>query len=372
MKRIIRVIIFLLLIASFLNLLKVLLQSSWPDFSIFYHSARVAIKGIDPYTLQGIFIGGFLYSPICLVLFYPFALLPFVIAGQIWAIVSIICFSFGCWLLLKMYKTERNYVLVCIAGILVFNFFPVKFTLGAGQINNVVFLLIAAALYTGKKKKVFLSGALFGLSLLLKYYPLFIILYLLVKKKWQMLFGLCVTIVVLFSVSFLFFTPVTIFYFFHHVLFSISTSPKNDYYNQALSGFLLRDFGQLTNSQFTVLNIVLSVVFLIVSLWIIVKRPKSNQNLEISIFVILSLLLNTFSWQHHFVLLLIPLCVTYFTLKEKKLEKKYYFIPALSYILATINLKTPSEFPVIFQAHAFYGAVLLWLFDLYLLYKYKT
>ena len=82
MKKIALTVLIILCLGSFLNVLKVFRQGSWPDFSISYHSANVALHGINPYTLQGIFIGGFLY---------PLAIIPYLVAGKIWATVSIVC-----------------------------------------------------------------------------------------------------------------------------------------------------------------------------------------------------------------------------------------------------------------------------------------
>jgi hypothetical protein len=375
-KKSLEIALLLVCLGSFANLTKVLWQGSWLDFSVYYHSAAAAMAHINPYMLRGALVG-FLYPPICLLLFYPFALLPYTIAGQLWAVISIICLIIASWLLLKMHDATKNRILLYATGILVFNYFPAKFTLGAGQINNIVFLLLVFALYANTRRRNFTTGALFGTSIMLKYYPLFIFPYLIIRRKWRILIGICATIVILLGISFLAISPQTTLYFLQHTLLSVSSTPLGNsyYYNQALSGFVAREFDTLATTQELTIYLGISLLILLASLWIILRRnakTASDQNLEISVIIILCLLLNSFSWQHHFVVLLIPLFVTYFTLKQRKLSWHYYLVLAVCYVLTAINIKNPTGFPVILQSHMFYGALVLLIFDLYLLQKYQT
>jgi len=56
----------------------------------------------------------------------------------------------------------------------VFNFFPVKFTLGMGQINNVVLLMVTLFIYFHVKKRELLSGLFLAITIALNlgYYVL--------------------------------------------------------------------------------------------------------------------------------------------------------------------------------------------------------
>lgn len=373
MKKLTEVILIIIFLGSFLNMAKVIGLTFWGDFNIYYYSATALIHQQNPYVLKGSFVGGYLYPPISLFIFYPFIIFPITIAGKIWAIVSILSLLLGVWLILRVYNATHNRLLIEIVGILVFNFFPVKFTLGMGQINNVILLLIAVAVYAYEKNRKDASGELLGVSLLLKYFLLLLFPYFLIKRNYRLLITSFVTVLVLTLISFLFIKPEIIFYFFQKTFVVVSTAPGGYYYNQALSGFLIRDFSWLTNSQLTITRYVISAVMLVISFWLIIKNKQNTKKtfkLEMSIIITLSLLLNTFSLQHHFVLLLIPLLITYFILKEHKCKRYYYIILAICYILAAVNIKNPTAYPSIIQSHVFYGAMILWIFDLYLLHKY--
>lgn len=373
MKKAARVIIVLLLVGSFLNIAKTIKMDYWEDFNIFYFSARAAIQNSNPYLLQGTFIGGYIYPPVCLLIFYPLVVLPIALAGELWTTFSLFCLVASVWILFKLYGETSNRTLLSIVGILVFNYFPAKLTLGMGQINNVILLLITLALYALKKRRDGLAGALIGTSLSLKYSPLFLLPYLLVRLRWRTLFYIGVSITGLLILGFILINPAITIYFLQHVLPSVSMQAPGDYYNQALSGFLQRDFRQLTPVQLNVLRLSISVLLLIVTLVVIILRKLKTQttsNLEISLFIILSLILNAFSWQHHFVLLLIPLLITYFTIKQNKLKWYYYVAIAICYVLVAVNAKNPAMLPTLLQSHVLYGAVGLWFLDLSILLRY--
>src|SRR5437867_12480625 len=103
MKKIACVILIPLFVFSFLNMVKVVGLCFWPDFNIYYYSARAALHSSNPYLLTASFVGGYLYPPICLLIFYPLAFLPMIIAGRVWALLSIACLIAAIWLILKLY-----------------------------------------------------------------------------------------------------------------------------------------------------------------------------------------------------------------------------------------------------------------------------
>ena len=360
----ITIMLFCLFFISFVFLLKPLTVSSWQDFSVYYSSAKTMFS-------SDMSLHNYLYPPISLVVFFPFVLFPYVTAGKIWTIVSLMSLLISLWTFLKLYNEHKNIYVILIAGILVSNFFPVKFTLGMGQINIIILLILTIAYSAIVQNKSRLCGVLFGVSLTLKYFPLFIPIYFIVRKKWTLLLVLLMTVLSLFGIGVVFFTPAVSIHFVEQTLPVLTSSLKTDYYNQALSGFLLRTFS-LSSLEYNIVRIFVSILMIICTVWVIAKKQfdKKFQLLEVSTFITLSLLLNTFSWQHHFVLLLLPLGVTYFLLKKLQVSWGYFLILICSYLLVAMNAKSPQDLPVIFQSHVFWGALLLWVFDLYLLYKF--
>ena len=141
---------------------------------------------------------------------------------------------------------------------------------------------------------------------------------------------------------------------------------KGDYYNQSLSGVLMRhveDVGLRSIAK----NVISASMMLITLFFIWLNRKKSNQLLSISTLLVVSLLISSVSWQHHFVWLLIPLITTFAVVSRKKLQKVYYILLMLSYLLTAYNIKNISHVHLIFHSHVFYGALLLWILNLHLL-----
>lgn len=90
------------------------------------------------------------------------------------------------------------------------------------------------------------------------------------------------------------------------------------------------------------------------------------------VIVVLNLILNPFSWQHHFVFLLFPLISVYLYLIKTHTKNAWLFVILLiSYLLTAANIKYPEKLPDLFQSHVLYGSMLLFYLIGKLLKKYK-
>jgi hypothetical protein len=113
--------------------------------------------------------------------------------------------------------------------------------------------------------------------------------------------------------------------------------------------------------------VLIALSFLII--WLKNSKKAAAVNLTFSLLITLSLLINNFSWQHHFVWLLFPFITIFYFMKDKKLSWYYYLVLGISFFLVGFNLKSPNLLPVILISHVFYGALMLWGLNLYLLAK---
>ena len=110
--------------------------------------------------------------------------------------------------------------------------FPVKFTLGMGQINHLILLLFVLSIYFLEKRKTFLSGLSFSLSLAIKFFPIFFPLYFLLKKKWKILFYFMISFCVLSLIAFIV-NPQINLYFYKNIFPSFLSGWNTEYYNQS-------------------------------------------------------------------------------------------------------------------------------------------
>lgn len=360
------VIIFIL---STIIFLRVLTYEYYPDFSSYYYAPIKAFNNENPYLGGKDFFTPFVYPPPVILFFFPFTFLPFFIAQKVFLIISIFCLLLSIGLLFKIFKLAPISILGLFFITLVLNYFPEKFTLGMGQINNVVLLMVTLFIYFYVKKNEFLSGVFLTFAIALKLFPVLLIIFLIFNRRWKTLLSVILTGFAISLFVLLFVNSWITSYFLVTVLPSLLESWKADYYNQSLSAFLIREFGNLEFAS--LLRPVISAILIIISLvfvWMYKNYDRIGL-LSVSLLITVSLIVNTFSWQHHFIWVLIPLLITFYYINDNHLGKPYYFILGLSYLLMALNMKDPSSFPVFLQSHVFYGALLLYMLNVHLLIK---
>ena len=376
-----RIIVFV----SFLLLAKVLLLDFYPDFSIYYEASKSFTHGMNPYLGGKQFFTAFVYPPFVLVFFLPFVTLPFFIAEKVWISLSLILLLASVGIMYRMNNIKLLSSEAMIISSLVFIFFPAKFTLGMGQSNMVILFLVTLFLYFFQKNKQIPAAIALGFSIAIKLFPVLFLAYLFLQKQWKIFFITSGTVIGLFGIAYLI-NPEINRYFYQHILPTLFSSEKTDYYNQALSGFLLRGFHDKT--IITILKIGISSFILISTFVVIVKklpfhRTPSNSplsgggqtNFIFSLLITVSVLINSFSWQHHFVWLLIPFLITYSSLRTGPQTGEaisHYVMLLISFMLVAGNLKNPSHVPILLQSHVFYGGLLLWILQIRLLSFAKT
>ncbi len=365
--------IFLIIIffISSVIFLKVLTYDYYPDFSGYYYSPLKVFNGGNPYLGGKDFFTPFVYPPPVLLFFSPFTFLPFFIAQKVFLIISIFCLLLSTGLLFKLFKLAPFSILGLFFITLVLNYFPEKFTLGMGQINNVVLLMVTLFIYFYIKKKDYLSGIFLALAIAIKLFPILLIPYLIIKKKWKILFFSASAMIFIALFTYVFVDWKVNLFFYNNILPSFLSGLKSDYYNQALSGFLAREINNASTVNLVKNSTAIVLTLLSFILILIHRKHKALDLLCISTVLTLSLVINAFSWQHHFVFILIPLFVTFFYIKNNNLNLKYYLILGLSYMLMAFNMRNPSSFPIFFQSHVFYGTLILYILDMYFLFKFK-
>ena len=172
------------------------------DFTAYYTAGNVLNHNLSPYinhitTDWNLWDGlgtfkhsRFLYPPLVANLFQPLAELSYIDAKYIWNFFNLLCLIFCYILLLKIFDYQKELNKILFSGILCFNFFPFIALLERGQIDclTLVFLLSGLYFYT-KGKNEYLTGFLWGIATLFKLYTFLMIPFLILRKKFKILFG---------------------------------------------------------------------------------------------------------------------------------------------------------------------------------------
>ena len=349
LKRFIPIIFFAL---SFIILLRVFLLNNYYDFDIYYYWK----EWIN-------------YPPVAIIFYSGLSIFPIYLVSLIWTFFSLISLFIAVYLTFKIY----NKYIFSSFGFLVLGLvclsFPVKFTLAMGQVNNFVLLIFVAAIYFLNKNKRILPMFLFALSFAIKLFPAYLLLYFVFAKKWKLLLVFVISLFLLSLAALIILGWRVNLAFYQNVLPSLINGWKTDYYNQSLTGFIGRSIGvnSLSETLRTILNL-----FFIVTTFItvfITRRKEKLINLNLSLLITFNLIVNNFSWQHHFVFLIFPFLATLFFILDKKINYRYLLFLFIAYLLIAFNLKNPSSVPVLLQSHVFYGTVLLWILEVFLILK---
>jgi len=368
MQRAIRLFLFLFFLIAFLSLLKVLLLNLYPDFSQYYWGLKTISQGLNPYISSQNALTPTTYPPFVLFLLSPFGFLPFVWAEKLWTFMSLILLFSSVFLIFKIYKQKLFSNLGFLILGLVSLSFPVKFTLGMGQINNLILFLFVLSVYLLQKKKNYLSSFSLSLSLAIKFFPVFFPLYFILKRRWKILFFTVITFCGFYLIAYLL-DPKINFYFYKYILPTFLSGWKTDYYNQSLAGFIGRSFAAGVFRDF--LKNFLPLIFILISFFVIIKSLKNEQmqNMHLGLLISLNLIVNSFSWQHHFVFMIFPFLVTFFFVK--KIKNNFWFLLTIfiSYLLISFNLVNPNAVPILLRSHVFYGAVLMWALQVFLIWR---
>ncbi|PIU34571.1 hypothetical protein COT03_02135 [Candidatus Shapirobacteria bacterium CG07_land_8_20_14_0_80_39_18] len=341
------------------SLARILLYGGLFEYNFTYlRAAEAALVGKSIYSF-----GDINYPPLALFLFIPFHFLP-VFWGQIvWSIISLSCLLLALYLSFRVLGIGWKWNNLSLILPLTLLAFPTKWTFGLGQINNAILLLMVLGFFFYRKDKFLLSGLSLGVATSLKIVPGALLLYFLVKKKFKIFVSGIITVITLFLLSGLVFGFNLVGEYFTKVVpATLGIGGKYTYYNQAASGFFSRVINNGNNAATA--TIIFSLLILVVTLYLLL-RQKEVDAFGYSLIISTILLINSFSWQHHFVWLLFPFLVF---LKASP----YKGILFISYLLVAFNIKRPellmsSFFDKILLSHVFLGNFLLWLLLVFLI-----
>ncbi len=342
----------ILSISSVIRSVSILWNNYLPDLSVYYNSLILLSKGINPYLNQELFTQ-INYPPATLMLMYHLLYFSFTTASNIWTLISVFAFllSVACLYLIKPLK-------IILLVFIIFGFvisFPFKFTLGMGQVNLLLLFLISAFSLSMVKNKKFSAAIFFSLSVAFKIFPIILALPIIFNKKFKIILISLGLLFLLLILSIILINPAFSIYYFNKILFPLILSPAGGvYYNQSLTGFAARLHLPLYILAFV--RVILAILSTIIAF-----RHRKNIFFSISIMLTMVLLVNSFTWQHHLVLLLLPF---YFILSNK-LTSKLFFLVFITYFLIAFNFKNPEIFANtwygdILLSHGFIGTLLLW------------
>jgi hypothetical protein len=292
-------------------------QRQGPDFWILFKGARDWARGGSLYDLQAIatnhFGHVFKVPPFYGMLFTPFV---FQDGERILlfhrAINTLLISAIGlAWLRLWGVRL----VSAMGAGVLILlNFRPIADTLAFGQIDLALLLLLILALWALRDERDLAAGILVALGTLFKIYPLILLAFFVIKRRWRALAGFALGMLLFNTLS------VAVMGWEMHRVYLTEVFPRiggttAQDQNQTISGFMARfvaspaDVTIFQDRAITLPAIALSglVALLGCGLTLGAARPRTTAfALQYSVFLLLMVLIVPAAWMHYETLLFVP------------------------------------------------------------------
>jgi len=357
---------FLISFALILGNLYRIISTTAPDFRILWISAKDFISNVNPYTDPDLFIPN-AYPPVSELFYIPLALLPYQVSQAVFIFISFSSLIGSLYLSIKLSTGRVNWQYFLLFMGLAFFSFPTKYSLGMGQINIIVLFLLILCYYLASKmdQNFVTDGLLLGFAIALKPIFIFFLLFFAFHKDWKVVYVSILTNLFLILISLAFWPPEIWVYWFNTAIVPLSNfAGREAYVNQGLLGFISRFVADINtrtylNEIFTILVITLAIIF---------NYVKGDKKLGFSLFIISLLLFDTTSWQHHFVWLIFPFIVIFYhSIKSNNIILLSLIF--ISYLLESWNFKNPNQFSQIFLSNQFYGNIILWGINVYLILK---
>jgi hypothetical protein len=352
-------------------------QRQGPDFWILFKGARDWARGGSLYDLDAIvenhFGHVFKVPP-----FYGMLFLPFVFQdGErilfFHRIINVILISVTAIIWLRMWGLRIRST--AGAGVLILlNFRPITDTIAFGQIDLALLLALTLALWALRADRAMLAGALVALGTLFKVYPLLLLAFLIVKRRWWALAGFALGMLVLNGLS------ISVIGWEMHRVYLFEVLPRiggttSWVENQTISGFLARlsvlptDTTIFHNRPIELLGLALGAAIGLLACLLALRpaRPASTTlALQYGSFALVMVLTVPAAWMHYQTLLFLPFAALLLHARDHQIGLTRAALLAISFALAGCgnqwsyyNGTVLGVLTVLGVSYKFYGMLLL-------------
>lgn len=294
------------------------------DFYLFWSYGRAAVEGLNPYVqdnlvhmvmplrpseglVNELF---FFYPPPSLFLFVPLGFTDIHTAYILWNIIQGVMLVLVIHLLKRLFWTPHDHIQNTLSiTTLVILFTPTVFTIEMGQLNIILLLFV---LLFWKDRDSFRGGIWLAIASFVKPIALFLLLYVLLKRKWQLFGSMLVSMAVISIVTILCFgSDMFISYFIDNPISSdMPLYLYTEEINQSILGNILRitNYDIANHSPYVhPLFIGAVLTLLAISSLTIYFLDQNNEDWLLGLNITLALLVFPKTLTHYSFLLLVPM-----------------------------------------------------------------
>ena len=262
--------------------------------------------------------GLYLYPPTLALFIQPALLVSPYVASLIWLGLNVGILIVGVGLLLWQSNIRDHRMRVGLL-LLPMVFTPNLMALYLGQVNVLVFVLIALAYLAFVRRRPNISGVLLAMSAWIKLWPIVLIAYFVWKREWKVVSGAIFGLLLIGMLTFAFVGAEQTTSFFTDRLPEISqgTQPDLDHLNQSIPGIFSKMFAPsseyviplmqsptLAQQGSRVAVLLLIVITIILCSWPITLKDREQFSTEFTLVVIAAMLITGRLFESNLILLL--------------------------------------------------------------------
>ena len=289
---------------------------SFEDFGAYMGAARSMAAGGSPYAQFSSttpVMSGFTYPPFAAILVQPLALLTDRQALSVWLALSLVT-TVAAAIIVARVALPASWPRVELALLAAIAFGPVTYNYWHGQINGVIFLLLAVAYWAYVDGRQTTAGVVIGLAAGIKVAPIVLLVLLVRRRWWRGSAAMLATLGATIAAGLVVIGAGPTRTFISEVLPTLSR-PMGWLYSQSITSVIGRLFNhsvlvvQSTPMWMNVLCVVAGVAILGMAAWVTRpgELPGAERGAEFGLGVVAMLLAGSLAWYAHFTALLIPL-----------------------------------------------------------------
>ena len=256
------------------------------------------------------------HPPVAVMMALPFGSLGYFQSLRVWNIVSLACVVVALLLLVGRQAFQLNRAEQLLVGGIVASSSVLATQVVHGQLNGVLLLLFVAGWLTSRHERTILAGVCIGAATALKLFPGLLVLFFIARRQWK---GAIAALVSCLSLNLLAVGILGVDAIRDYLLVVMPQANRfsDTWPNASLLGFLSRlldgSFGQSTPlihwPQVARAAWLAISIFGVALTWRATARERSPQSHDLifSVWVGLMLLVSPITWDHYFLLAVLPL-----------------------------------------------------------------
>jgi hypothetical protein len=338
---------------------RVVLNASRPShgFASYYAASKLLIEGEDVADfydddwfiskvedyVPGVYEIYLVNMPTTALIFLPIANFDYKTAKTIWTIFNILLLTIVIGLIINRLKLEG--VWLPLAFIILLAFQPLYANIAFGQVYIFIFFFFVLAWFAYESGNELLLGISIGLVFILKTAGIFLLILLVIKKKWRSLLWFLAVVVFLFTVTLPIFGIESWSAYLNKLLDYSSSPTLSVTAYQTIHSFFHHFFvldGQWNPAPLINLpmlgksmTIFFSMLILVITIIIAFKNKKSD--LVFGTFIIVGIILSPPSIDYHYMLMLIPILII-FNWLIKNPSSFLWVVFAISFLLIAASI----------------------------------